>query len=126
MEDRRSGLVHLELTDAPPGACAGRAEALATSAGVSRVTWWENCAPGRTDLPMRVRDGAALVMVEVADADGFDVPPPAAGTTEAHTFRRHSRPSQGVLTGRPTLGLLVVWITPRAPVLASSLRDWGD
>jgi hypothetical protein len=124
VEDRCSGVVHLELGDATPDACAARADALVGAPGVGRVTWWQNCALGRTDLPMHVRDGATLVMVE-AD-DGFAVPEPIPGTSEAHCFRRHPRPSQGVLTGGPTLGLLIVWITPRAPELASSLRDWGD
>ncbi len=124
MEDRCSSLVHLELGDASSDACAARADALAGAPGVRRVTWWENCARGRTDFPIRVRDGAALVMVEAGD--GFAVPEPMSGTSEAHCFRRHPRPSQGVLSGGPTLGLLVVWITPRAPELGSSLRDWGD
>ena len=36
------------------------------------------------------------------------------------------RPSQGVLTDGPTLGLMIVWISPRTPEVAQSLRDWGD
>jgi hypothetical protein len=44
----------------------------------------------------------------------------------AHSFRRHPRPSQGIVTGGPTLGLLVVWISPKEQDLADSLRDWGD
>jgi heme-degrading monooxygenase HmoA len=47
-------------------------------------------------------------------------------TSEAHSFRRHPRPSQGTLTNGPTLGLCVVWISPRTPELALDLRDWGD
>ncbi len=56
---------------------------------------------------------------------GFSAPK-APDETTAHWFRRHPRPSQGVLTGRPTTGLLVVWISPRQPELAQGLRDWGD
>jgi hypothetical protein len=41
-------------------------------------------------------------------------------------YRRHPRPSQGILTGRPTTGLLVVLISPFRPEQAQSLRDWGD
>jgi hypothetical protein len=124
VEDRSTPVLHLELGDATPEACAQRVGELASVAGAARVTWWENCAPGRTDLPMRGRDGGTLVVVEAAD--GFLAPAAPADVTAAHTFGRHPRPSQGVLTGEPTLGLLIVWISPRAPELDDALRDWGD
>lgn len=124
MEDRCTPVLYVELGDASVAACADKASALLGLPGASRVTWWENCAPGRTDLPMRVRDGSALLVVE-ADHD-FVPPPPRSDVSEAHLFARHLRPSQGVLTGAPTLGLLIVWISPRAPDLAGALRDWGD
>ena len=72
---------------------------------------------------MRVPDGTQLVLAELTD-DG-PAPAPRPGTT-AFSFRRHPRPSQGILTGERTTGLLVVWISPRTPELAGSLRDWGD
>jgi hypothetical protein len=124
VEDRSSELLYLELGDASEEANAQRAGELASSSAVHRVTWWENCAPERTDLPMRIRDGRCLVVVE-ADLN-FRSPPKPAGVSEAHCFRRHPRPSQGVLTGTPTLGLMIVWISPRSPELAQGLRDWGD
>jgi hypothetical protein len=124
MEDRCTSKLYLELGDATAERAAVRARELMDKPGVDRVTWWENCVPRRTDLPMRVRDGTSLV---VAEADeGFASPPPASEVSEAHCFRRHPRPSQGVLTGEPTLGLLIVWIGPRTADLAQSLRDWGD
>ncbi len=124
MEDRCTPVLYLELGDAGPEARAARAEELHQCPGAVRVTWWENCVLGRTDLPMRIRDGRALVVVEADDS--FVVPSPPEDISEAHCFRRHSRPSQGVLTDEPTQGLLVVWISPRTPELALSLRDWGD
>jgi hypothetical protein len=117
-------VLYLELGDASPDACAERADAVLRVPGATRVTWWENCALGRTDLPMRVRDGNTLLVVE-AD-DGFDALPPPPDVSAAHVFVRHPRPSQGILTGTPTLGLLIVWIGPRTPELAGALRDWGD
>lgn len=72
---------------------------------------------------MRVQDGPLLV---VAELDEEGAVPHARPRSTAICFRRHSRPSQGILTGRPTTGLLVVWISPRTPELAASLRDWGD
>ena len=124
MEDRCSALLYLELGDTAPEACAERARELVQGLGVERVTWWENCALGREDLPMRVRDGRTLIVVEARD--GFAPPPAPPEVSEAHCFRRHPRPSQGVLTGTPTLGLLIVWISPRTPALTRHLRDWGD
>lgn len=73
---------------------------------------------------MRVRDGTTLVVAEADEV--FAAPPPPADASATHVFVRHARPSQGVLTGDPTLGLLIVWISPRAPELAGALRDWGD
>ena len=124
VEDRCTPVLYLELGDATPQACAERSMELLHEPGTERVTWWQNCVLGRTDLPMRVRDGTTLVVVE-AEED-FAVPSVAADVSEAHCFRRHPRPSQGVLTGTPTLGLLIVWISPRTPALARHLRDWGD
>jgi len=124
MEDRCTSKLYLELGDATAEVAAVRARELMEEPGVDRVTWWENCVPGRTDLPMRVRDGTSLV---VAEADeGFSAPSTTSEVSEAHCFRRHPRPSQGVLTGEPTLGLLIVWISPRTADLTGSLRDWGD
>jgi hypothetical protein len=124
VEDRCTPVLYLELGDATPQGCADRAEEVLGYEGAERVTWWENCALGRTDLPTRVRDGNTLLVVEAGE--GFVAPDPPADVSEAHCFRRHLRPSQGVLTGGPTLGLLIVWISPRTPELARSLRDWGD
>jgi hypothetical protein len=124
VEDRPSTLLHLELGDTSPQECATRAGDVAQRQGVARVTWWENCAFGRTDLPMRIPDGRTLLIVE-AD-EGFAAPSPPPEVSQSHTFRRHARPSQGILTGGPTLGLMIVWISPRAPEQAPGLRDWGD
>ena len=124
MEDRYTPLLYLELTDASPEEAEARACTLVDKPGVERVTWWENCVPGRTDLPMRVREGTSLLVVEADDR--FETPSPPSDDFEAHCFRRHARPSQGSLTGRPTLGLLVVWISPRSPEVTRRLRDWGD
>jgi len=123
MEDRTTTGLYLELGDGSPDQMHRRAEALAACTGGDPVTWWANCVPGRQDLPMRIADGTMLAVAEVAAS--FTAPE-APTLTTAHCFRRHRRPSQGVLTGRPTTGLLVVWISPREPELAQALRDWGD
>lgn len=123
MEDRCTPRLYLELGDGSETEVAKRAAALVQQPGVLRVSWWSNCVPGRSELPMRVPDGALLLVAELEE--GAASPSARAGST-AFCFRRHPRPSQGILTGRATTGLLVVWISPRTPDLAQSLRDWGD
>jgi len=124
MEDRITPGLYLELGDLDPADYASsRAPELLARPGVDRVTWWETIIPGRAELPMAVPDGTLLGVAETNDA--FVAPEAPAGTTARH-FRRYPRPSQGILTGRPTTGLLVVWISPTAPELAQPLRDWAD
>ncbi len=124
MEDRITTGLYLELGDVEPDQYAAqRAPELLARPGVDRVTWWANNVPGRDELPMLVADGTLLGVAEVDDR--FVAPEPHPGTT-ARLFGHHPRPSQGILTGRPTTGLLVVWISPSAPEHTRALRDWGD
>ncbi|HVC69511.1 MAG TPA: hypothetical protein VNC61_04525 [Acidimicrobiales bacterium] len=124
MEDRITPGLYLELGDAAPADYARtRAPALLALPGVHRVTWWATTRPGRDELPMAIPDGTLLGVAETDDS--FTAPPALPGTTARH-FRRYPRPSQGILTGRPTTGLLVVWISPTTPALAQPLRDWAD
>ena len=57
--------------------------------------------------------------------DGFQAPPTPDGIAGYH-FGATARPGQGRLTGRPTIGLSLVLISPRDPAAAQSLRDWAD
>jgi hypothetical protein len=114
----------MELGEGSDEASGLRANEIAALPNVHRVTWWKNCVPARTDLPMRIQDGSSLVVVEATD--GFCSPIKPEGVLEAHCFRRGPRPSQGVLTDGPTQGIMVVWISPRTPDVAQKLRDWGD
>jgi hypothetical protein len=123
MEDRTTPGLYLELGNIDPAEYAPRAAWLRRQPGVERVTWWANCKPGRDELPMRVPDGTLL---GVAEVDGSFRAPEPSGPAVAYHFRRHPRPSQGILTGLPTTGLLVVWISPYQPELTEKLRDWGD
>jgi|ERR1700688_990570 len=116
--------LYLELGDVDPDHYAThRAPELLARPGVDRVTWWQNSVPGRDELPMGVADGTLLGVAEVGE--GFVAPDALPGTT-AHHFGRYPRPSQGILTGEPTTGLLVVWISPQSPELGQRVRDWGD
>jgi hypothetical protein len=124
LEDRITPGLYLELGDVDPDHYErSRAPELLALPGVDRVSWWATMRPGRTEQPMAVPDGTLLGVAETNDS--FVAPAPAAGTT-AHHFRRYPRPSQGILTGRPTTGLLVVWISPVTEERAQALRDWSD
>lgn len=124
MEDRNTAGLFLELGNIDTADYARRrVPELLDLAGVDRVTWWRTNVPGRTELPMLVPDGTLLGVAEVDDT--FVAPEATAGML-ARRFRRFPRPSQGALTGTPTRGLLVVWISPRTPALAAALRDWAD
>jgi len=124
VEDRLTPGLYLELGDLDSDTYAtARAQELAGLPGVERVTWWANNVPGRTELPRTIPDGTLLGVAEVDDT--FVAPDPLPDTT-ARLFRRHPRPNQGILTGRPTTGLLVVWISPRTEADAPRLRDWAD
>ena len=124
MEDRITPGLYLELGDLDPAHYArSRVPELLATPGVDRVSWWRTVVPGRDELPMAIPDGTLLGVAETGDR--FLAPAPLAGTTARH-FHRYPRPGQGILTGRPTTGLLVVWISPLTPELAQSLRDWAD
>jgi len=124
VEDRLTPGLYLEMTETPIVEHVARRvpEVLARS-GVQRATWWDNVHRDRDDLPRRLPEFQHLVVYEVDD--GFTAPAPPADAT-GHHFRRSPRPGQGRLTGRPTIGLSLVLISPRDPADAQALRDWGD
>jgi hypothetical protein len=41
-------------------------------------------------------------------------------------YRRYPRPSQGRVSGKPTLGLFLILISPTERARAQELRDWAD
>jgi len=126
VEDRSNPGLYLELGNMEPGAYEStRTAQLLERPGVERVTWWKTLVPGRDELPMEIPDGTILGVAELDGSGSFEAPNPLPGFT-AHHFARYPRPGQGILTGRPTKGLLVVWISPEEPSLTQALRDWGD
>lgn len=117
MEDRITRGLWLETSQAS-ARDYGREVSLA--AGMRRVTWWTNQCPNRSDLPRDFPEFDTLGVFELDD--DFAPPPGRAGLY----FRHYPRPAQGVLTGKPTVGLSLVLISPRAPEGAQALRDWAD
>ncbi|MGH9031025.1 MAG: hypothetical protein ACRDY4_09540 [Acidimicrobiia bacterium] len=124
MEDRLTPGLYLEMSDLPVDAYVDeRVPEVLALTGVERSTWWENVCRDRDDLPRRLPEFGLLGVYEVGDA--FRAPATPDDVSGCH-FRRTPRPGQGRLTGRPTIGLSLVLISPRAPEQAQALRDWGD
>ena len=124
MEDRETPFLYLEMCDTSgDDYAATRVREVIAGGYVERATWWENACRDRTDLPRKLPEFPLLGIYEVGD--GFTAPS-VPDSTAGHHFRRTPRPGQGRLTGRPTLGLMLVLISPRRPDQAQALRDWAD
>jgi hypothetical protein len=124
MEDRISEFLYLELSNRPIEAYAReRMPQVLAGAGVERATWWQNQKPGRTEFPRTIEEFTTLGIYEAGDE--FEAPQ-ASGDIRGLHFRHHRRPGQGILTGKPTLGLELVLVSPREPGGAQALRDWAD
>jgi hypothetical protein len=131
VEDRLTPELWLELCNIPTATYADEQLArVASTAGVERASVWVNARPDRTDLPRRIDEFNTLGLFELDPSVDFDAtarqaPPPAAGVTRMR-FRRTPRPGQGIQTGRATVGLFLVLISPKSPELGQALRDWAD
>jgi hypothetical protein len=130
VEDRPGSALWLEMTDRPARQYAARAAEVAGRGGVEKAWWLSNAHRRRTDLPMRLEEFSTLGLFEVGGCFSPPVPPEPPGQPPPDTrslhFRRTPRPGQGVLTGRPTTGILLVMVSPRSPDGAAELRDWAD
>jgi hypothetical protein len=124
MEDRITSGLYLEMTDHPVDDYArDRVPELLARPGAQRATWWRNVKRNRKDLPAVLPEFDHLGVYEVDDE--FTVPPTPGGIT-GHHFRHYPRPGQGIVTGRPTIGLSLVLISPKEAARARELRDWAD
>ncbi len=124
MEDRLTSGLYLEMTDRPLDDYAdARVPEVLALPGVHRATWWRNLVRDRDDLPRVLPEFDHLGVYEVDDTFLAHATPPDIGS---HHFLRTPRPGQGIITGRPTIGLSLVLISPREPDRAQELRDWAD
>ena len=124
MEDRLTPVLYLEMTDATPDDYArDRVGDVLAMPGVERATWWRNVYRDRPDLPRELPEFDTLGVYECEQS--FTAPSTPAGVT-GHHFVRTPRPGQGRLTGKPTVSLSLVLISPSTPDDAQALRDWGD
>ena len=87
---------------------------------------WSNQCPGRDDYERTIPEFETLAVYEVGLKFEPSKLPPAPAGTRGHHFLRVPRPAQGSLSGRPTLGIELVLVSPRSPDGAQALRDWAD
>jgi len=124
MEDRVTPGLYLEMSSVPPAEYVDtRLPEVLDLPGVEAASWWENAHPDRNDLPRKLDEFSLLSVFEVNE--DFKAPPAPAWVGRLD-FRRYPRPGQGIITGRPTVGLLLVLIGPRSASGAQALRDWAD
>ena len=125
MEDRITPGLYLEMTDRALDAYATeRGPAVLARPGAQRATWWRNVHRDRADLPRVLLEFGHLAVYEVDD--DFVAPDDLPLDVTGHHFRHYPRPGQGIVTGRPTIGLSLVLISPKDPARAQELRDWAD
>jgi hypothetical protein len=124
MEDRITAGLYLEMTDEPINSYVEtRVPVVLAQPAVDRATWWRNAHRDRSDLPRVLPEFDHLCVYEVGD--DFVAPSPPDGV-RGHHFRHYRRPGQGIVTGRPTIGLSLVLISPKEEERAQELRDWAD
>lgn len=124
VEDRITPGLYLEMTDHDVDRYVDvRVPEVLGREGATRATWWRNVFRDRPDLPRRIPEFDHLAVYEVDD--DFRAPGVPDGV-RGHRFRRYPRPGQGRLTGRPTIGLSLVLISPARDEDAQALRDWAD
>jgi hypothetical protein len=127
VEDRITPGLYLEMTDHPLTAYADeRVPAVLGLDGVQRATWWRNVHRDRADLPPVLPEFDHLGVYEVDGSFRAPAPDAMPSGIRGHHFRHYPRPGQGIVTGRPTVGLSLVLISPKEADRAQALRDWAD
>jgi hypothetical protein len=125
VEDRITPGLYLEMTDRPLDAYTReRGPEVLARPGTQRATFWRNVNRDRGDLPRVLPEFDHLAVYEV-DRD-FTAPADLPAGITGHHFQHSRRPGQGIVTGRPTIGLSLVLISPKDPTRAQELRDWAD
>src|SRR5262245_24804657 len=110
MEDRLTPVLYLEMTDvSADDYAANRVGPVLAARAVPPATRWLNVYRERADRPRELPD---LDTPGVYECDESFRPPPAPDAITGHHFVRTPRPGQGRLTGRPTVSLSLVLISP--------------
>lgn len=139
MEDRQPTGLLLEMLagEDPAGVERWQREvaipkALATGL-MSRGTAFKNLRPDESRFQQKVEGFSHLTVYEVGPGDISPLLADALPDGDAEVrvvnrfaFRRYPRPSQGRCSGKPTLGIFLILISPTERSRAQELRDWAD
>ncbi len=125
MEDRLTPVLYLEMSqDEPDEYARSRAGDVLALPGVERATWWRNVKRDRTEYPRELDEFTTLGVYECDSS--FAPPTDLPDDVTGHHFVRTPRPGQGRVTGKPTVSLSLVLISPTTEADAQALRDWAD
>lgn len=139
MEDRQPSGLLLEMLDGTDPAAVERwqrevaiPKALATGL-ISRGTAFTNRRPDESRFQQKVEPFSHLTVYEVGpgdvtmlDAGALPAGEDGVRVVNRLAFRRYPRPSQGRCSGKPTLGIFLILISPTERSRAQELRDWAD
>jgi len=96
-------------------------------------TAFRNLRPDESRFPLKVDPFTHLTVYELARPDvawtcmeGLPENEGGIEVVDRILYRRYPRPSQGRLSGKPTLGLFLILISPTERSRAQELRDWAD
>jgi len=137
VEDRQPAGLLLEMLAGPEPAEVERwqrevaiPKALATGI-VTRGTAFRNMRPDESRFQQKVAGFSHLTVYEMGRPDAVDTDAFPHGEREVRVtnrlvYRRYPRASQGRLSGKPTLGVFLILISPTERARAQELRDWAD
>ena len=99
----------------------------------SRGTAFRNLRPEESRFPQKAGVFSHLTVYELERPDvawrcmdGLAGSDGGVRVVKRLLFRRYPRPSQGRCSGKPTLGIFLILISPSERARAQELRDWAD
>jgi hypothetical protein len=139
MEDRQPTGLLLEMLD---GADAAEVEQWQADVAIpkaiasgwfTRGTAFKNLRPDESRFQQKVEQFSHLTVYELsrpdvawACTDGLPRGEGGVRVINRFLFKRYPRASQGRLSGKPTLGIFLILISPTERARAQELRDWAD
>jgi hypothetical protein len=139
MEDRQPTGLLLEMLDGPDAADVEQWQAdvaipkAVASGWFTRGTSFKNLRPDESRFQQKVESFGHLTVYELnrpdvawACTDGLPRGEGDVRVVNRFLFKRYPRASQGRLSGKPTLGIFLILISPKARERAQELRDWAD
>jgi hypothetical protein len=139
VEDRQPTGLLLEMLDGADAAAVEQwqedvaiPKAIA-SGWFTRGTAFKNLRPDESRFQQKVEPFSHLNVYELnrpdvawACTDGLPRGDGGVRVVNRFLFKRYPRASQGRLSGKPTLGIFLILISPKTRERAQELRDWAD